>query len=165
MIKSVFAALCALNLAAATLAPNARAEQTASGNTPSLITIRSENDFGATLEKTQTAIEARGFKTFAVIDHAAGAASAGMSLRPTTLIIFGNPEGGAPVMQAAQSMGLALPLKILVLEEDEGAVHIMHADMSDVFSRHGLADLSGPQANMNAALRAIAAEAAGTASE
>lgn len=165
MIKSARAVFCALNLIAATLATGARAEEPAPHNASPLITTQSDNDFGTTLEKARAAIEARGFKTFAVIDHAAGAASADISLRPTTLIIFGNPKGGAPVMQAAQSMGLALPLKILVLEDSGGAVHIMHADMSDVFSRHSLNDFSRPQTNMNAALRAISAEAARTAAE
>ena len=80
---------------------------------PHVVSIVSKRDFAATLDSARMAVEKRRFKTFAVIDHAQGARSIGADLRPTTLIIFGNPNGGTPLMQAEQRLGLELPLKLL----------------------------------------------------
>ncbi|MEO1135668.1 MAG: DUF302 domain-containing protein [Pseudomonadota bacterium] len=91
-------------------------------SSPHVARAQSDVDFATTLAQLQAAIDTRGFKTFAVIDHAAGAASVDMMLRPTTLIIFGNPQGGAPVMAAEQLMGIELPLKMLVAEAEDGSV-------------------------------------------
>ncbi len=107
---------------------------------PHIVSTKSNADFNTTLAQLQSAIDARGFKTFAVIDHAAGAASVDQALRPTTLVIFGNPKGGTPVLQADQRMGLELPLKIAVLQESDGGVIIVYRDMSDTFHAHGIAE-------------------------
>ena len=115
-------------------------------------------DFETTLAQLKGAVEARGFKTFAVIDHAAGAASVDQPLRPTTLIVFGNPQGGTPVMQAEQLTGLELPLKMLVMEKPDGGVALVWRDMAHSFHEYGIDD--HPAADkMSAALEAIAQEA------
>lgn len=125
---------------------------------PHVVTVASGVDFATTLAQLRSAIDARGFKTFDVIDHAAGAASVGQSLSPTTLVIFGNPKGGAPVMQAEQLMGLELPLKILVTEDTDGAVSLTHRDMKHTFHEYSV-DADEALNKMAGALAAITAEA------
>ena len=145
-------------------AANAQSQQTgaqgASGmahHEPHILRHDSAADFETTLANARAAVDARGFKTFAVIDHAAGAASIGEALPATTLIIFGNPKGGTPVMQAEQAMGLELPLKMLVAESNDG-VTLVWRDMAHSFREYGISD--HPAADkMNAALKAIAEEA------
>lgn len=125
---------------------------------PHVMRHESAANFETTLAQLKDAVEARGFKTFAVIDHAAGAASVGQPLRPTTLFIFGNPNGGTPVMQAEQMMGLELPLKMLVMQKEGGGVTILWRDMAHSFHEYGIGD--HPAADkMSAALQAIAQEA------
>ncbi len=127
---------------------------------PHIIRVESDNSFSETLQRLQAAVDARGFKTFAVIDHAAGAASVDQQLRPTTLVIFGNPKGGTPVMQAEQTMGLELPLKMLVTENADGAVSIVYRDLAHMFREYGIDEAAaGPLEKMSGALGAIAAEA------
>lgn len=127
---------------------------------PHVIETPSTQDFTATLAAAQAAIDKRGFKTFAVIDHAKGAASIDADLRPTTLIIFGNPKGGTPLMQANQLLGIELPLKILIAEQADGTVHIVTPDIEHLFHEYGIAELEGPKTKISGALAAMAAEAA-----
>jgi uncharacterized protein (DUF302 family) len=101
-----------------------------------LITLHSAHDFATTLARLTAALEAKGIAVFARIDHAAGAARAGLSLRPTTLLIFGNPAAGTPLMQDAQTAGIDLPLKILVWEAD--GVNLSYNDPAWIAARHGL---------------------------
>ena len=124
-------------------------------------TMVSNQSFEETLGNLRGAIEARNFTIFTEIDHAAGAARIEAVLRPTTLIVFGNPRGGTPLMQAQQTMGLALPLKMLVYGAEDGKVMLAWPDMADVFHRHGLADRNAQQTKISAALSAIAKDAAG----
>ncbi len=85
-----------------------------------LITTASAHSFAETLQRLEAALQDRGMTIFARVDHAAGAASVNLSLRPTTLLVFGNPKGGTPLMLVAQKIGLELPLKILVWEDESG---------------------------------------------
>lgn len=126
-----------------------------------LLSVQSQNDFEATLAKLKTAIDTRGFKTFAVIDHAKGAASIDETLRPTTLVIFGNPKGGTPLMQAEQTLGLELPLKILVAEREGGAVKLYYTDMAALFAEYSVTGQDKRLGAIKGALDTIAAEAAG----
>ncbi|MEO0392427.1 MAG: DUF302 domain-containing protein [Pseudomonadota bacterium] len=87
--------------------------------------MASPHDVASTVEKMQAAIEKRGARVFAVIDHAAGAASIGAELRPTVTIIFGNPKLGTPIMQANQKAAFDLPLRVLVMEDDQGQTVLM----------------------------------------
>ncbi|WDI32796.1 DUF302 domain-containing protein [Hyphococcus flavus] len=123
-----------------------------------VITHESQARFDSTVEQLQAAVDERGFKTFAVIDHAAGAASINQPLRPTTLIIFGNPNGGTPVMQAEQKMGLELPLKMLVSQGENESVAITWENMTQTFYEYGIPNHPAAE-KMSAALKAIAEEA------
>ena len=76
-----------------------------------LITIQSRYTPKETMQRLETAVKSKGMTVFAHIDHAAGAAEVGMTLRPTDLLIFGSPKGGTPLMQSAQTIGIDLPLK------------------------------------------------------
>ncbi len=124
-------------------------------------TVQSASDFKTTLGKLNLAIRARNLTLFAEIDHAAGAASVGLGLRPTHLVIFGNPRGGTPAMACAQTMGLELPLKALVFEDGSGTVRIAMPDTAAIAARHRLGDCGKPAIEaMGKALAAIATEAA-----
>ena len=125
---------------------------------PHILSHDSAVDFDATLAQLRGAIDARGFKTFAVIDHGAGAQTVDVDLRPTTLVIFGNPKGGAPVMQAEQLMGLELPLKMLVTQNADGLVTLSWRDMEHTFHEYGIGDHPAAE-KMSGALAAIAEEA------
>jgi uncharacterized protein (DUF302 family) len=103
-----------------------------------LVTLQSSHDVATTLERLTAALEAKGVRVFARIDHAAGAASLGLTLRPTTLVIFGNPAAGTPLMQAAQTVGIDLPLKALVWQDAQGVVHLTYNDPAWIAARHGL---------------------------
>jgi len=127
--------------------------------------LESALSFEETLSRAQNAISKRGFKTFAVIDHAKGAASIDASLNPTTLIVFGNPKGGTPLMQSAQTMGLELPLKMLVFENADGSVMLAWPIVSDAFDRHGVTGRDAILAKVTGALSAIAQEAAARGSD
>ncbi|MDR3464826.1 MAG: DUF302 domain-containing protein [Xanthobacteraceae bacterium] len=109
-----------------------------------------------TLERLDAAIRARGMTVFARIDHAAGAREAGLSLRPTTVVIFGNAVAGTPLMQAAQTIGIDLPLRGLVWQDAAGATFVSFNDPAWLAARHGLDPAAKPQvAAMTAALHAV----------
>ncbi len=157
---ALLVALLALAACAAADRGAARIAETEMAHEPHIISVKSNADFDQTLAQLTAAIDARGFKTFAVIDHAKGAASIGAELRPTTLVIFGSPKGGTPLMQAEQRLGLELPLKMLVAESENGAVYLVYPGMAHVFDEYGVSSLSGPLTKLEGALAAIAAEAA-----
>lgn len=78
------------------------------------------------MDRLEDGVKQRGLVVFARIDHAAGASKIGKTLRPTELLIFGNPQGGTPFMECAQSVGIDLPLKALVWEDAMGKVWISY---------------------------------------
>ena len=104
-----------------------------------------------TLKHLETMLEAKGIKIFARIDHSGEAAKVGMEMHPTKLLIFGSPKGGTPVMLAAPSSALDLPLKALVWKDDQGKVWISYNDPAYLQQRHGIPadlikNLAGPGA-------------------
>ena len=103
-----------------------------------LITIRSQSSVKATIDRLEASLGESGVSIFARIDHAAGAASAGLSLRPTEVLIFGNPKAGTPLMQAKQTVGIDLPLKVLAWEDASGNVWVTYNDPAWLAVRHGL---------------------------
>jgi len=105
-----------------------------------LVQTQSPVSVQETMDRLEQLVEARDLTVFARIDHAAGAAKVGQTLRPTQLLIFGNPRGGTPFMQCAQSTGIDLPLKALVWEDDEGQVWIGYNDPAFIAQRHGVPD-------------------------
>ena len=129
-------------------------------STDGLISLRSASGPQETHARLEDAIKARGLTVFARIDHAQAAADAGLKLRPTLLIIFGNARGGTPLMQAAQTMGIDLPLKALVWEDATQVTWLSYNDPQWLAARHGLgAGVAGPLKALTEALAAIAAQA------
>ena len=128
-----------------------------------LITLRSAFDPRETMNRLEAEVHARGMTVFAHIDHAAGATAAGLSLRPTDLLIFGAAKGGTPLMQAMQTIGIDLPLKALVWQDEAGATFVSYNDPAYLTHRHGLGESARPVVEaMSGALKAIAAKATTT---
>lgn len=128
---------------------------------PGLTVVRGSGAPQLTADRLEAAIRARGLTLFARIDHAAGAADAGLTLRFTQLLIFGNARGGTPLMQAAQTIGIDLPLRALVWQDAAGDTWLGYNDPAWLAHHHGIgADATAPLAAMTAMLHAIAQEAA-----
>ena len=104
-----------------------------------LTTLRSSFGPKDTMTRLEAEVKARGMTVFARIDHAAGAAGAGLSLRPTELLIFGNAKAGTPLMQTVQTTGIDLPLKALVWEDASGETWLSYNDPAWLAQRHGVA--------------------------
>ena len=103
-----------------------------------ILTIPSRQSVDGTVEKLEKILQAKGIKLFALIDHSGEAEKAGMQMRPTKLLIFGNPKAGTPLMIATPSIAIDLPIKILIWEDGEGKVWISYNDPSYLQARHGL---------------------------
>src|ERR1700741_3476553 len=103
-----------------------------------LITLSSRYPARDTVQRLLAALAKRNMTVCARIDHAAGAASAGLTLRPTEVVIFGNPKGGTALMQDRQSAGIDLPLKALVSEDAGGNAWLTYNDPAWIAERHGL---------------------------
>jgi uncharacterized protein (DUF302 family) len=129
-----------------------------------LITIPSGFDPGQTLDRLVAEVEARGMTVFARIDHSAGASEVGLTLRPTVVLIVGNAKGGTPLMQAAQTIGIDLPLKVLVHQDADGSVFLSYNDPRWLARRHGIeTELAANVEAMAAALDAITLKASRSA--
>lgn|ERR1700720_2057525 len=113
-----------------------------------------------TMDRVETEIGERGMNVFARIDHAAGAAEAGLTLRPTELIIFGNARGGTPLMQSVQTVGIDLPLKLLVWEDAAGKTWISYNEPAWIAQRHHVSDAQPIVNKMADLLSAILRKAA-----
>jgi uncharacterized protein (DUF302 family) len=105
-----------------------------------LITVKSPHNAKETMNRLEENAKQRGLNVFARIDHAAGAAKVGATLRATEVLIFGNPKGGTPLMECAQSAGIDLPLKALVWEDAQGQVWVGYNDPAYLAQRHGAKD-------------------------
>ena len=126
-----------------------------------LVTVRCASPVPETTDRLAGAVEAAGLTVFARVDHGGGAASVGMELRPTELLIFGNPRGGTPLMQDQQTAGIDLPLKALVWEDADGAVWLTYNAAAWIAQRHGLGPESEPAvAALTKALATLTAKAA-----
>jgi uncharacterized protein (DUF302 family) len=108
------------------------------------------------MDMLAASVARHGMTVFARIDHAAAAKEAGMTLAPTEVLIFGNPKGGTPLMQAAQTLGIDLPLKALVWQDEAGKTWIGYNDPKWLARRHGVA---GHEAILDAMTSALAAAA------
>jgi uncharacterized protein (DUF302 family) len=105
-----------------------------------LISVVSPRSAAETMTRLEAIVKERGLNVFARIDHAAGAAKIGKTLRPTELLIFGNPQGGTPLMECAQTAGIDLPLKALVWTNDANKVMLSYNDPEYLAKRHGAAN-------------------------
>jgi uncharacterized protein (DUF302 family) len=125
-----------------------------------LVTLASAYSVKETIDRLEAAAKAKDLTVFARIDHAAGAAAANLSLRPTELLIFGNAQGGTPLMQAAQTIGIDLPLKALAWEDATGKVWLSYNDPAWLADRHGIGPQTGPVTQtLNGVLAALAKHA------
>ncbi|WP_299966946.1 DUF302 domain-containing protein [uncultured Roseobacter sp.] len=104
-----------------------------------LIEKTSPHSVADTIDRLEAAVEAAGATVFARVDHAAGAASVDMDLRPTQMLMFGNPKLGTPAMLDGQTAGLDLPLRVVAYADAEGVVHVAYHDPADLAATHGLA--------------------------
>jgi uncharacterized protein (DUF302 family) len=110
-----------------------------------------------TMDRLEAAIRSKGMTIFARIDHAAGAASVGLVLRPTELLVFGNAKAGTPLMQVNQAIGLDLPLRALVWQDAAGVTFLSFDDPRWIVSRHEEdAALAGVAREMAGGLLAVA---------
>jgi uncharacterized protein (DUF302 family) len=103
-----------------------------------LIRIASPYSVPDTLKRLQVLLESKGLKIFAIIDHSGEAAKVGLEMHPTQVLLFGSPKAGTPVMLAAPSVAIDLPLKALVAEDDHGKVWITYNDPDHLAKRHGI---------------------------
>lgn len=124
-----------------------------------LIEIKSAYSVSETITRLEAAAKERKLNIFLRVDHASGAQKIGVTLRPTELLIFGNPQGGTPLMACVQSVGIDLPLKALAWEDASGQVWLGYNDPQYLAARHGARDCAAA-ANLRKALDGLAAAAA-----
>ena len=125
-----------------------------------IITKVSQQDFEATYQTLKQTIDGNpNLKIILELDHQANAASVGLTLPPTRIILFGNPKLGTPLMSAAQTTGLDLPQKILVTQNEEGTTSISYNDPLYLKERHGIAGQEQILQKISAALDAITTKA------
>ena len=101
-----------------------------------MISVKSAHDVGTTADRLEKVLKAKGMTVFIRIDHAEGAQKIGKTLRPTQLVIFGNPKVGTPMMQCRQSVAIDLPQKALIWEDETGQVWFSYNDPKYLATRH-----------------------------
>jgi len=102
------------------------------------VRLESAYSFLDTLARLRSALQGKGFTIFATIDHRAGALSVGLDMPPTTVLIYGNPKGGTPLMLAAPDFALELPLRVLVREGGDGKTYVTFNPSTTLEGKHGL---------------------------
>jgi uncharacterized protein (DUF302 family) len=123
-----------------------------------VVKIPSHHSVDETVDKLKSILQSKGVTLFALVDHSGEAEKVGMKMPPTKLLIFGNPKGGTPLMLAAPSAALDLPLKILVAEDAQGEVWISYNSAEYLTERHGFPDNLVPNIAVVEALAAAAGE-------
>ncbi|MFK7835260.1 MAG: DUF302 domain-containing protein [Sulfitobacter sp.] len=103
-----------------------------------MLSKTSPHSVDVTMDRLAAAVEGAGATVFARVDHAAGAAKVDMDLRPTQLLIFGNPKLGTPAMLDGQTAGLDLPMRVLAYADDKGVVHVTYHAPASLADAHGL---------------------------
>ncbi len=103
-----------------------------------LISVKSAHSVGETLDRMEALLNKKGMTIFKRINHAKGAKGAGVDLRPTELLIFGNPKIGSPMMVCAQTIAIDLPQKALAWEDESGQVWLSYNDPAYLVSRHNM---------------------------
>lgn len=125
-----------------------------------LVRVRSTRSMSETVAALDSAISALKLTLFAKVDHAANARAAGMALRPTMVFILGNPAVGTQVMQCRQTAAIDLPLRILIWEDETGAVWVAYASPETLAARHDLGSCKEVLTRMSTGLGALARVAA-----
>ncbi len=123
----------------------------ASASPNGLVHLESRHTVAETVDRLQALLREKGVTIFALIDHSGEAEKVGLALRPTKLLIFGNPKGGTPLMQEAPSIAIDLPLKALVWQDADGKVWLTYNDPTYLQQRHNvpaslLPNIAGPNA-------------------
>jgi|RhiMetStandDraft_4_1073278.scaffolds.fasta_scaffold69890_3 uncharacterized protein (DUF302 family) len=131
----------------------------ASAQQAGVVTVTSATSFDSTLARLERAAAAKGLTVSAKIDHAAAAQRAGLTLRPTTLVIAGNPAAGTPLMQGDQTMAVELPLRFLVWQGEDGKARVTYDPIKAIAARHKLTGKDELLSRMTAAIEGIVAEA------
>jgi uncharacterized protein (DUF302 family) len=121
-----------------------------------LTIIKSSHAPRETMDRLEAAVTAKGLTVFARIDHAEGASTVGLSLRPTEVLIFGNAKGGTPLMQAVQTIGIDLPLKALVWQDAAGETWLSWNDPAWLAARHGVSGAEAVVGKLSAVLDDVA---------
>jgi uncharacterized protein (DUF302 family) len=103
-----------------------------------VVDIPSNHSVDETAQKLEEILKAKGVQLFALVDHSGEAERAGLKMRPTKLLIFGSPKAGTPLMLAAPSIAIDLPLKILIREDEDGKVWVSYNSPIYLTERHGL---------------------------
>ena len=128
--------------------------------TPNTISVASTQDFSATESSLIDALASRNLKLFTVVDHGAGAQSVGADIGQSKLFIFGNPKAGTPIMAAEPTLGLELPMKIL-LRDSGGTVSLHRTDIAATVRSYGVTEQDGRLSKIDETLTAIMNEAVG----
>ena len=124
-----------------------------------LVHVKSAHDAATTIDRLAAAVEGAGAKVFARVDHAGGAAKIGEALRPTVMLMFGNPKLGTPLLQETQKMGLDLPLRAVAWTDDDGATFLTYRDPAVMAAAQGIAADHPTVAKMTGALGKLTAKA------
>ena len=127
---------------------------------PDLVTLPSAQGVPETVARLKALLAQKGIEVFAHIDHAAGAREVGLPLRPTQVLIFGNPKAGTPLMQSRQTIGLDLPLRVLVWEDSAGKAWLTYRRAADLARQHRVTDRDEAVPAMDEGLGALARAAA-----
>jgi uncharacterized protein (DUF302 family) len=117
-----------------------------------LVSVKSTHDVVTTANRLENALKEKGVTVFARIDHAAGAQRVGQTLKPTLLIIFGSPAMGTPLIQRSRSIGIDLPLKALIWEDNAGQVWFTYNAPDVLVHRHGITEMGESIQKMEQAL-------------
>jgi uncharacterized protein (DUF302 family) len=125
-----------------------------------LVTLPSAHSASETTERLKSLLSQKRIQVFADIDHAGGAQAVALPLRPTRLLIFGNAQAGTPLMQSKQSIGLDLPLRVLVWEDAQGKVWLTYHRPEYLAQRHHVLDNDAAVKTLGAGLAALARAAA-----
>jgi uncharacterized protein (DUF302 family) len=124
-----------------------------------LVTLPSAHDVTKTVERLRALLTEKGIELFAHIDHAEAAKKVGLSLRPTQVLIFGNPKAGTPLMQSRQTVGLDLPLRALVWEDEGGKVWLTYRPVKSIAGQHDIAGQDEAIKALDGGLAALAGAA------
>lgn len=130
-------------------------------NAGDLVVKESKRSVKETADALVAALDAKGIKVFARVDHGAGAAAAGLTLAPSEVVIFGNPKLGSPLMSASPTTGLDLPMKVLVFQDKDGKVKLGYLDPKELKDRHDIEGQDAIIAMMTKALDGLTSAAAG----
>ena len=127
-----------------------------------MVVRESAHPVAVTVARLEAALAAQGIKVMGKVDHAANAGAAGLTLEPTVLVIFGNPKAGTRLMQADRTIGLDLPMKVLVWQDQAGRTRLTYTSPEALKERYGVDGQDRIFKKMSAALDGLTAAAAGS---